>query len=43
MAVLALGFVMNEAGETVTLALWLAGAGGLFAVLSPILGWLGAR
>ena len=41
MAVLALGFVMNEAGETVTLALWLAGAGGLFAVLSPILGWLG--
>jgi lactate permease len=41
MAVLALGFVMNEAGETQTLGLWLAGAGGLFAFLSPILGWLG--
>jgi lactate permease len=41
MAVLALGFVMNESGETQTLGLWLAGAGGLFALLSPILGWLG--
>jgi lactate permease len=41
MAVLALGFVMNEAGETVTLGLWLAGAGGVFALLSPILGWIG--
>jgi lactate permease len=41
MTVLALGFVMNEAGETQTLGLWLAGAGGLFALLSPILGWLG--
>ncbi|MDT4927770.1 MAG: lactate permease [Pseudonocardiales bacterium] len=41
MAVLALGFVMNEAGETTTLGLWLAGAGGAFAILSPILGWLG--
>ncbi len=41
MAVLALGFVMNNAGETVTLGLWLAGAGGIFALLSPLLGWLG--
>ena len=41
MAVLALGFVMNESGETTTLGLWLAGAGGVFALLSPILGWLG--
>ena len=41
MAVLALAYVMNEAGETQTLGLWLAGAGGLFALLSPILGWLG--
>ena len=41
MAVLALGFVMNESGETVTLGLWLAGAGGAFALLSPILGWIG--
>jgi lactate permease len=41
MAVLALAFVMNESGETQTLGLWLAGAGSLFALLSPILGWLG--
>ncbi len=41
MAVLALGFVMNESGQTQTLGRWLAGAGGLFALLSPILGWLG--
>jgi lactate permease len=41
MAVLALGFVMNESGQTQTLGLWLAGAGGLFALLAPILGWLG--
>jgi lactate permease len=41
MAVLALGFVMNESGQTQTLGLWLAGAGALFALLSPILGWLG--
>jgi lactate permease len=41
MAVLALGFVMNESGQTTTLGLWLAGAGGAFALLSPILGWLG--
>jgi lactate permease len=41
MAVLALGFIMNESGQTQTLGLWLAGAGGLFALISPILGWLG--
>jgi lactate permease len=41
MAVLALGFVMNESGSTQTLGLWMAAAGGLFALLSPILGWLG--
>lgn len=41
MAVLALAFVMNASGQTVTLGTWMAGAGGAFAVLSPILGWLG--
>jgi lactate permease len=41
MLVLALAYVMNQSGETKTLGLWLAGAGGLFALLSPILGWLG--
>jgi len=41
MTVLALAFVMNESGQTQTLGLWMAGAGALFALLSPILGWLG--
>ncbi|MEO7260966.1 MAG: L-lactate permease [Jatrophihabitantaceae bacterium] len=38
---LALSFVMNASGQAATLGNWMAGAGGLFAVLSPILGWLG--
>lgn len=41
MAVLGLAFVMNASGQTVTLGTWMAGAGGLFALISPILGWLG--
>jgi lactate permease len=41
MAVLALAYVMNASGQTATLGAWMAGAGGLFALLSPILGWLG--
>ncbi|WP_329459440.1 L-lactate permease [Streptomyces sp. NBC_01497] len=41
MLVLGLGFIMNESGQTTTLGLWVAGAGALFAFLSPILGWLG--
>jgi len=41
MAVLALAFVMNLSGQTITLGTWMAGAGGFFALLSPILGWLG--
>ncbi|SEG27407.1 lactate permease [Actinacidiphila yanglinensis] len=41
MLVLALGYIMNESGETTTLGLWAAGAGGAFALLSPLLGWLG--
>jgi lactate permease len=40
-AVLALAFVMNTSGQTVTLGLWLAGAGGIFAFLSAFIGWLG--
>jgi len=39
--VLGLAFVMNQSGQTKTLGLWMAGAGGFFAFLSPILGWLG--
>ena len=41
MAVLGLAYVMNSSGQTATLGTWVAGAGAAFAVLSPILGWLG--
>ena len=41
MAVLALAYVMNLSGQTAALGAWLAGAGTAFAILSPILGWLG--
>jgi lactate permease len=40
-SVLALAYVMNLSGQTITIANWLAGAGAAFALLSPILGWLG--
>ncbi len=41
MAVLALAYVMNQSGQTGTLGSFLAQTGGLFALLSPILGWIG--
>ena len=41
MAVLALAYVMNLSGQTASLGVWLAGTGGAFAILSPILGWIG--
>jgi len=41
MAVLALAYLMNASGQTATLGRWMAGAGGLFALISPVLGWLG--
>jgi lactate permease len=41
MAVLALAYVMNLSGQTGSLGAWLAGAGSAFALLSPVLGWLG--
>jgi len=41
MAVLALAYVMNLSGQTTSMGAWLAGAGGAFAILSPILGWIG--
>jgi lactate permease len=40
-SVLALAYVMNQSGQTSTLGLWMAGAGSVFAFLSPIIGWLG--
>jgi len=39
--VLALAYVMNQSGQTITLGLWAAGAGAFFAFLSPLIGWLG--
>jgi lactate permease len=41
MAVLALAYVMNLSGQTASLGAWLAGSGALFAIISPILGWIG--
>jgi len=40
-SVLALAYVMNQSGQTITLGLWVAGAGGAFAFLSSLIGWLG--
>jgi lactate permease len=41
MAVLGLAYVMNASGQTASLGAWMAGIGSAFAVISPILGWLG--
>jgi len=40
-AVLALAYVMNLSGQTITLGTWAAGAGSFFAFLSPLIGWFG--
>lgn len=40
-SVLALAYEMNFSGQTLTIGKWIAAAGGAFAFLSPILGWLG--
>jgi lactate permease len=39
--VLGLAYVMNQSGQTITMGLWVAGAGGIFAFLSALVGWLG--
>jgi lactate permease len=41
MTVLALAYVMNFSGQTVSIGTWLAGTGTFFAFLSPVLGWIG--
>lgn len=41
LSVLGLAYVMNLSGQTITIGTWMAGAGGAFAFLSPILGWIG--
>ena len=40
-AVLALAYVMNLSGQTQSLGAGLASTGALFALLSPVIGWLG--
>ena len=40
-SVLALAYVMNQSGQTITLGLWAAGAGDFFAFLSALIGWMG--
>jgi lactate permease len=39
--VLALAYVMNLSGQTITMGTWVAGAGSAFAFFSPMIGWLG--
>jgi lactate permease len=39
--VLALAYVMNLSGQTITLGTWVAGVGSAFAFFSPMIGWLG--
>ncbi|MCQ1954211.1 L-lactate permease [Arthrobacter sp. zg-Y238] len=41
LGVLALAYVMNFSGQTVSIGTWLAATGGFFAFLSPVLGWIG--
>lgn len=39
--VVALAYVMGDSGQTLALGMFVAGAGGLYAALAPILGWIG--
>jgi lactate permease len=41
LTVLGLAYVMNLSGQTVTIGSWIAGAGGILGLFSPIIGWLG--
>jgi lactate permease len=41
MLVLALAYVMNLSAQTLAIGSWIAGAGGILAFLSPIIGWIG--
>lgn len=40
-SVLALAYVMNFSGQTVAMGTFLAGLGTIYAVLAPVLGWIG--
>lgn len=39
--VLALAYIMNLSGQTIAIGTWMAAAGGFFAFLAPVLGWIG--
>jgi lactate permease len=41
MCVLALAYVMNLSAQTLTIGNWIAGAGGVLALFSSVIGWLG--
>lgn len=41
LSVLALAYVMNLSGQTASLGIALASVGSLFALMSPLIGWLG--
>ena len=40
-SVLALAYVMNQSAQTLTIGNWIAGAGGVLALFSSVIGWLG--
>jgi lactate permease len=39
--VLGVAYVMNLSAQTLTIGNWIAGAGGVLAFFSPIIGWIG--
>ena len=39
--ILAIAFIMNWSGQTTTLGRFLAGAGAAYALISPVIGWVG--
>ena len=40
-SVVALAYVMGDSGQTLSLGLFIAGAGAFYPVLAPVLGWIG--
>ena len=40
-SVLALAYVRNLSGQTITIGTWIAATGAFFAYLSPLLRWIG--
>ncbi|MDO5092798.1 MAG: L-lactate permease [Propionibacteriaceae bacterium] len=40
-SVVALAYVMGDSGQTLALGMFIAGAGGIYPFLAPVLGWIG--